>query len=41
MKFAAEFSLPQNNLEDVEMQLLGAIVEVRIFEIRDVFKIDY
>ena len=41
MKFAAEFFAHKNNLEDVEMQLLGAIVEGEDFEIRNVFKIDY
>ena len=40
MKFAAEFFAHKNNLENVEMQLLGAIVEGEDFEIKDVFEVD-
>ena len=38
MKFAAEFFAHKNNLENVEMQLLGAIVEGEDFEIKDISK---
>ena len=40
MKFAAEFFAHKNNLENVEMRLLGAIVEGETFEIKDVFEVD-
>lgn len=40
MKFAAEFFAHKNNLENIEMQLLGAIVEGEDFEIKDVFEVD-
>ena len=40
MRFAAEFFVHKNNLENVEMRLLGAIVEGEDFEIKDVFEVD-
>ncbi len=40
MKFAAEFFAHKNNLENVEMRLLGVVVEGEDFEIKDVFEVD-
>lgn len=40
MKFAAEFFAHQNKLENVELRLLGAIVEGEKFEIKDIFEIE-
>jgi ribonuclease HII len=40
IKFAAEFFAHQNKLDNVELQLLGAIVEGGNFEIKDIFEIE-
>lgn len=39
MRFAAEFFMHKNNIENAELELLGAIVEGEDFDIKDIFEI--